>query len=611
MPVTLTNPVGPDKNDCIRTSKFKQQLNLDILQLDRLIQSYNELAFTDIDKRKNVLIAILRHKLRLEQSYSGSYIGACGKFVQKIHQRLFTELQREFIACGVNNLHGIGENQPLPVISSGDTFSPLLANMSPQKLVQLAEILLNRDIKAIRFRLQALDDSHDPDAAPFKIFLSNNKITMLSGSNNKLFKIEPNDGAEPYILKMEKREAGPELPEEMLRNGPLKGIILPSGAKRQCVKGEETYNISTISFCKGRDILTLIEDQQSDQPARLRDVLTIYRQMLTVLLIMQDNHIAFSDMKNSNWLISPDNQLLISDTKSFLTANSADNTLLRDTVYQTTKDKFVHSVAFRAPEVKLKFDQAGEAISIDKMHAYMLGLNMYQYLVACDDNGISGSKRNMADPVFRESTLGQFLGEMVQRLLDPNPATRMSLIEAQDGLKEALLLPNQKFQACKALISKLENEYQYGSNDVHMRHFMVRMRDRLLTTVVDDTIDTVALDEIQKELTDALASQQKAVKIKQIISAFKQNAGIFTIGMRKKAYNIEVAMAQVPVEKRADIMHQHCAEGLAVRSALSQHRLFTLFRAKPQGDSELPVEKAAKSYQAARAVMGAGSSHGD
>lgn len=605
MPITLISFVELHTEDSQCTSIFKQQLNTDIEQLNTLIDIYNTLTLIDIEQRKKSLIDILRYKRQLEQSYSGQYIKECKQFVEQIHHRLFTELQQEFMLCGVNNIHGIGEVQPLPVISPGDTLSPLLANMSPQKIDQLAAILLDRDWRSIADKLSTLYLPDEQGGLSFRTFLDNNQITNLSNINNKLFKIQPINGAAPYILKMESREAGPELPEEMLRNGPLKSIILPSGAKRQCVAGEKTYNISTIPFCDGRDLFTFIKTQQFNQPACLRDIFTIYSQMVTVLLTMQENHIVFPDMKNTNWLISTDNQLFISDTKSFLTANPEDNTLLRDLVCQTTNGNFLHSVNFLPPEVKSVFCQDGRPISIDKIHAYILGLNMYQYLVACSDNEVVATRRNMADPVFSSSGLGQGLREMIERLLEIYPETRMSLVDAQTQLKSLLLLSNNKLQECDALISRLETDYQYGVYDTPMKDFLTRMRIRL-RPIGGNSINYGELDTIYQELTVELTRQQQTIPIKQIISAFKERAGFFTIGMRKKAHNIENAMAQVPVEKRAEIMKQNCVEGFTVRSALSQHRLFTLFRSKPQGNTELSIEKAAKSYQVVRASMGAG-----
>lgn len=459
----------------------------------------------------------------------------------------------------------------------------------------------------IQSELLKLFSESEAGGAEFFRFLAENKITVLSRGNNKLYKVEPHLGGESYVLKLEKRLAGPELPEEILKLGALKDSILPYGAKRQCViPGQSaTFNIVTTPFFTGKDLLSRIVDDRSNDLKRLRDAAAIYEQMAGILLSIQAEHFIFPDMKNSNWLISEDNRLHISDTKSFLSADRDHNTVQIDQVFRITNTKFIHTREFLPPEFDQVFVRKQKPISIDKMHAHLLGLNLYQCMTICDDADVAKLKRNMNNPILNSSNTSRRLKYLIEHLLIEDPTERMSLAEAQKFLHRLAVFPEEAFlnknEICEQLLADLEKNYQYANYDPHIHQFGMDMQKRLREAFLQGNMDE--LENIHQKLRDTINQQQKAFEIKNIIAEFKAKAGFFTIGMRKKAQNIENAMALVPLDKRADIMKADCAEGYEVKRALSQHRLFTLFRAKPQEGEMGHEEKAAKSYKRAKNAM--------
>ena len=138
-------------------------------------------------------------------------------------------------------------------------------------------------------------------------------------------------------------------------------------------------------------------------------------------------------MKNSNWLIE-DRILLIADDKSFRRQN-ADGSLDVFSDRSQWYGDILKSPQYMPPEVNTI-----DPISVEAMHVYTLGKNLYEFLVLDPDylnqsyfKITEGRELNFKYEVFRIEPEGSLLKQLIANTVRSEPGERISL---QEGLAQ-------------------------------------------------------------------------------------------------------------------------------------------------------------------------------
>ncbi|KTD56363.1 serine/threonine protein kinase [Legionella santicrucis] len=440
------HPLNYINNADPKLINFITQVNQDIDKINGLIKEYNNTT-SDKDSIEN-LKKILRYKQVIESKYSNYHVGKCPEFSTEIHENLYSKIKTEFAIYGITSLYGIlDQTPPIP-----NTFAEIPTNMEQEKVNQLMDILA----QGAAFDRNKLEQLYAPlGNAEFNQFLNKNSISYLGGNNSKNFKITPNDGSSPYVLKIENRLGMPKYPVHYLRQNALKEVLTPECAERQSKSG---LNLVVTDFCSDGNLLTHSKNHGSDDLNRIKAAHHLYTQMLHIVMEMSQHGCAFPDKKNTNWMVEK-NKLKISDTKSFFPYKK-DGSIDSDTINKTTGGSFVTTQCLNPPEFKTRLE-LGAPISAEKMHAFMLGKNLYQYLTQCtldELHGINDAFQfNFHYPIF-QSHEGKKLMALIQDLVKYDPKNRISLYDAANRLDN--LMQEKKQGENKLSLTGLEKEAQ-------------------------------------------------------------------------------------------------------------------------------------------------------
>lgn len=568
-------------------NKFLGQVNTDINALNVLITEYNRV--TDKPGQIAALQAIYRRKQQMENKYSDTFISACANYQTEIHQNLFQALKKQFASLGINTLHNIAKldaTGKTNLVSAPDTLPEIIANMAPHKAKALLEILA-AGASYNSIALKNLYASAEPGFADYQKFLAKNTIEFLGGGNSKNFKIIPKDASEPFVLKVDNRMSLPKGAEAHLREHSLNDVLTPIAVERQvtCTVNGQTITRSLLvtAFCSGGD-LQKHSEKSVDTQTRLTSAISIYTQMSDILSRITRDGCGFPDMKNSNWLIEQDGTVRIADTKGlgFIESDGRlDKQKNLDRGYGFLATKYINPPEFDTHNV----------FSADKMHAIMLGKNLYHYLTQCPVTDLhqkhNGANYNFNYPVFKTPE-GAQLASLIKGLIKANPADRMSPSEALVTLQG--LQAKAQTEECRTILMDIRNNAD--SKDLILRKFCREMEEKINKA---GTKDELAI--VKKEL-DAVHKDPAIKSVQGIIQSFRANEAWYTIGMSAKADRISAAMIKVPLAERSKVMTAQTDTAKAVRMALASHRHFgkrgDVYLDKTTGDVD--EKRAARSF---------------
>lgn len=609
--------------------QFVDEVNEDIGMLNELIADYNQT--TTNEARIAKLKDILHFKQDIENKYGDRLVSKCPDFSKNIQHQLFSEIQKEFKECGVPSLYGIDSSNVPP---RRNTFSEILTDMEPDKVNRLIQILS----EGAQFDKGQLAQLYSPEGNDkFNEFLKSNEISFLGGGNSKNFKITPNDGNPPYVLKIENRMGMPKAPVVHLRNNSLKDTLTPVMAERQSTvettrtiyrlgdDGEDvaiirpgpsiTRTILTTEFCTGGNLVEHSKKHGEDEiglQKRTSAALNIYGKMLSTLIGISNDGCAFPDMKNTNWLVGVNGEPEIADTKSFVFCNEQGELDLSQIESKKTGGTVLSSDHVNPREIGHTLFQY-EPISADKMHAYMFGKNLYQYVTGCSDSALFlvsastnknplFSSRDYFDlPIFKTKE-GIELKGLITALISLDPSKRISLVEAQEQLNRILEGKKQPafdiltaiekqddikmrgfIQEKRDLIARTNDlgeleditrglneilqrrntvyqrlneiqEHTIGNNDVEMNKFIQEKRD-----LIAGVNDPGELENIARDLEGILQQQKKAVPVRDQVQTLRNEAGTSSMVLDQVA-NIEQQMSAISIEDRGTKLGESTSE---------------------------------------------------
>lgn len=570
--------------------KFVTHVNQDIDRLNVLIDIYNK---STPGERIDSLKAIFDQKLLIENKYSDRSVSQCPSYVAEIQDKLFLSIQQEFA------INGLQMDDATIQPEATNSFSKLLVKMEPEKVNQLIAILS----AGAAFDRNALASLYPNGSnAEFDEFLMNNGITYLGGSNSKNFKISPYDGSKPYVLKVENRMGSCKLPVVHLRKGALQDTLTTVMAERpgtiQQKEGVITRTLLTTELCSGGDLMAHSKKQGLNSTLRSEKAINIYSQMNDVLLAISDAGCAFPDMKNANWLIDEHDKVLLADTKAFV---FSDNGLLDFTTLKKNGSALLSTQYINPPEFRKELYE-GRSISVDKMQAFMLGKNLYEYVSQCDALDLYGkndASQLKFNQIIFKTDKGKALKSLIEDLVKEDPANRISLEDARlrlshiEQMAETNPIQHEELKQNNLNTLELIRRYNFGEKDVKMNEFIQQKEDLIMKTN-----DPSLLREIQKDLQNILKQQAPGVQAYAVAQNLRNNAGTFTVGMNAKADRIEQAMCNIPVEERGKINDKNYAPGRQVHLEVASHRHFGSWRkVKLDENNEIDEKTAAKSYK--------------
>lgn len=429
--------------DSIQAVFFLRAIKNDITQLNQVIEGYNS---TNKIQEKRILLDRISWQMRtIQDAYPGDIMTGFQDYKTEILHNLFVDLHNH--TDRLNQL-----SPPIELIFRTEPteldVSPaeMLERMSPAKVSALLSILS----AGKRCDISLLDELYPPidfdvdfsELVRFNVFLSLYKVAFLGGGNAQNFTaVLKSDPSQVFVLKVEERLNMPKRVERYLRETVLRDVLAPIYAERQATfmraakppyypEKETTCSLLITVFCPEGNLEAHAAPQQN--PAdRLRSALNLYTQMGDVLMRMQMQNCAFPDIKNTNWLVDGNDRLQLADTKSFI-MTAPDGTINTDVLRQNGYG-FITTGYMNPPEM-----YQSNTFSADKMHAYMLGKNVYQYVTNCSWEYLKThpSQFDFTDPIFGSPEGGLLKTLIVAMTVDDPPAMRMPMSTALAELQQ-------------------------------------------------------------------------------------------------------------------------------------------------------------------------------
>ena len=419
----------PNLNELFKQKIFHESFHQDVDKLNIFIDQLNEAQDKAI--QLSLLSNIYQQKQAIDNKYPHHYIVNYPSYRETMLVEWPDAFKTQCEKLGTKIPHDAMLHVGLiPAPSPLTTLSEIVANMTPDEISVIFQTLADGEEFNSSAFLTIVDELNTPNAEAFIQFFSQHTIDYLGGENTRNFKITAVDGS-AFVLKANYGEQGPKDAEAYLRAHSLKDTLTPVHMERRgwyTFSGEAIASSLIISdYCTNGNVKEynagphLVRHEE-----KIESSLLVFRQMAAILLNVQKDNIAFLDMKNSNWLVNDQGSLRIADTKSFVFA-SAEGLINFNTsenlwyTMQTTRHMDPPELDPQVPS------------SIDAMHTFMLGKNLYQCLSSCDDMDLlgrhDGDRYSFKAPIF-STTKGQQLQQLIKKMIKYDPSERITMSEA-------------------------------------------------------------------------------------------------------------------------------------------------------------------------------------
>jgi serine/threonine protein kinase len=416
-------------------SLFLTELN-ELVQtsLAPLIKEYNEASSFALCREK--LMAIARVKKTMEQRYLAQCYSSCEDYINKIQIRLFDELEAAFEAFGMQR------EEP-------DNLAYLIRTMSHTELNDLIQTLIH--MKSIGAEIHR-----------FK----NYSISAISLNNNYIYQFIHTQTNHAEIVIIENRLDRPKEIGTLLGENTV--YVKSPDATRQLsyqridsgVATMVTRNIDVLPFYKNGNLENYHEKITGGDQEKVSVALNLYLQMATILSDLQYRYIAFTDMKNSNWIVDDNGQLIILDTKSMTPVEP----VTLDYQENLANNRWYGGYYSRVGTPNVNPEEFySEKFNADSLHVFILGRNLYQFLTGVESRYFQGKLAvdayNFDRPIFK-SAVGRHLAELIKQMIAPEPSKRLKLSQVMYQLQQ-ISNPTETYK--KELMSKIVDELSLKS----------------------------------------------------------------------------------------------------------------------------------------------------
>lgn len=445
------------------------------------------------------------------------------KISQKVSYREFVRL----INSGLRFLTEANANLG-PTVLADTLLSPLFANMDPEKVTELVQIL-----SEITFNPSALPDLYvlgEKGRNDYQLFLQDYSIECLGGGiNTKNFRLRSLRGDKDFVLRVEKRMPAPMALSDRLAASVLRDVIVPMEWRQATINSPAslhpitTYLVLTPFYEEG-DLFNRLSILPHTTEVELNHVqdeaIHFYQEMAVIFNKILDGNAAFTDPKNSNWLMH-EGHLKLVDTKGFLPAPDGRLKWKGDERSWYPRQT-IFSRHMLAPEFKPAL-RTQESIDVDKMHAFCLGINLYQFLKKCGDNDFiktngcvkDAQQLSFLNPIF-QSPRGLHLKWLIMHLVQEFPQNRISIKEAIERFEK---IKHLNLEDINALIPQKEICLELRKQIIEFRTDNDPGDNKYLEAVIEK-IETEtegkSLTELEKELNEKLEGIKEKNKSKVI-----------------------------------------------------------------------------------------------
>ncbi len=413
-------------------NEFAIYTNAEIEKINLLIGEYNK--YTAKSKKKlAILYQINQLRQALDDHYSQDLL--IKEFQIEIQDKLFTACKQQFAEYNISmHEHALARNHPehpnnnLP--EQNNPFSDMLANMSADDVRKMLVILS----KGSGFDENRFFNVFKESNPKYHEIINGYKIESMPGSNSKNFKLTPRDLNNPhsFVLRVDNRLGGAREMDTYMRTTSLASVLTPIEAARSVTYevGDKQYTNALLvtSFCKNGTPMTH-SDESLTANHRIQGALDIYSQMGKILSDIEKEGLLFPDAKNSNWLLDANNKLVIADTKSLLYSQEgmydADKAYLKNRWIYGTIPLIISTSEFSPPEIH------NRQFSVDKMHSYTMGLNLYQYLTQCTNKQLLNKPLQFNYPIFNDTPEGQQLKILILKMTQDRISVSKTLDELE------------------------------------------------------------------------------------------------------------------------------------------------------------------------------------
>lgn len=545
-PLIQTQEVPPD---------FIQATNQAIATINGLITIYNK-DDTPPAVKKQILLLIQNEIKRIDYTFPQSFFAASPAY-RLLHTELDKEIHYQF--ASMTSRFSLDHN----LLSSPPE---IIANMSQDKADAMFDILMKnldkspQDIsKALKKLYEWAKDS--PEKRNFEKFLEDYVLELIGDGNTKVLKLSHRVTGQTFVLKMTDNLNKARTAEAHLRDSELGQRLTPIHAERQVSRQLETGETvsNSLQIIDFYPLGNLAEYVFSIQYAGLQPVSSpgqIFEQMASIFLDIQQEDCFFSDAKINNWMIDSQGQLHIADAKSLLLLGEDGKFHKKDP--GNRYERLLFTDYCYPPEYNIKYPD----ISADSAHAFMLGKNLYHCFVGYPAQGDSASKFRF-DPYNFPGEIGKEYKALIQALVHPNPSKRMSV---RDALDQLFMINNPEF---KAVLSDLKS-LKFGPQDTAMNEYIREQQGRI-NKAKTPTEKAEILKEMQ-EMAQVLRADKACMQLHSIVANYRDKGQwfYFKIGMNLKASQIELAMSQIPLEDRKDLLKSNQTKDVMEALALNR-----------------------------------------
>ena len=285
--------------------------------------------------------------------------------------------------------------------------------------------------------------------------------------------------------------------------------------------------------------------------------LDLFVQMAEILLALQKQNAAFPDMKNTNWLID-NGRVVVADGKSFI--SSSDGYVSKRTIEvdNVGDGGIIHSKSMIAPEFGLL--PSGRSFEADKMHAFLFGKNLYQYMSNASEIKLQKNKFTMR-PIFNKGS-GKELKTLILKLI----AASTKRISMSDTIIELNRIKQQRIkQSLIEIIDNISRDYEISAGDNEIIKFKKTYYEKI-EKAREETIT-----ELKREIYNMKreSNTNTNTKFKSVTMKMKLYRNGWYFKGNQKADLIEKELLKVPVEKRINFS---TGEFPGLRNAMSAQR---------------------------------------
>jgi hypothetical protein len=631
----------PQSNEFKKLENSNPKLNSFVESINRVIEAYNK-EETSQPKIKALdrMMAVIKHF----DVHLPPQTLAQSDELHVLKSDLFQQIKQAYAENGV---HSMAKEGSSPI-------ADILSNMSQEYADKLMEILL-RNIKnksELEKNLKSLypSDEENLEANAWRKFLSGHSIEFLGGNNSTNFKVTNIEDSRVNVLKVDNRLNNPRNVEQHLREE-HSDILTPIDADRQ-VKGTSPEDSSKISrtllvtdFCPLGSLDSYSKKRHDTQKYLTTSILM--GQMAEAFKGIQDANCMFPDAKAPNWLIDSNGRIRIADTKSFLFTDESGE--YNRSVPGNKYIGMISTNGYITSEMQKFLEGGKKNLNAENVHASLLGRNIYQCLT-----GQMPYNFNYNLPIFLKSP-GKEYKELIEKLVKDPPHERMSLEDAQKELQNlgvmsspkykqlikcseintdfdlkpfvdnqlVLVRPVQElllFKLIDDLLSPLKTlsepctksdfelmiKYQTLRNDIESLQFgYADSQMQYYLTSCDEAIcpnEKLDLRKLQvqihsMEIVKAGLTKPENEEVRNIIKKYdEKQTEWFSINMGAKARMIEDAMANIPIEERANLLESKTPNVKELFKALAWHRINPF--AKPVDDKgNIVVSSSANTFK--------------